>query len=88
MHYVYGITEFRENEPSVQKSVFNRLRVEHCSGLQQRLSDFLLYQHITPHTTTGRPPADLLMGRKLRSKLDLLIPDVSAAVSRTSEEVS
>ena len=45
--------------------------------LQQRLSDFLLYQHITPHTTTGRPPAELLMGRKLRSKLDLLIPDVS-----------
>ena len=35
--------------------------------LHQRLSDFLLYQHITPHTTTGRPPAELLMGRKLRS---------------------
>ena len=29
--YVHGITEFGENEPSVQKSVFKRLRVEHCS---------------------------------------------------------
>ena len=28
--YVHGITEFGENEPSVQKSVFKRLRVEHC----------------------------------------------------------
>ena len=53
--------------------------------LQQRLSDFLLYQHITPHTTTGRPPAELLMGRKLRSKLDLLIPDVSIRVQLSQE---
>ena len=29
--YVHGITEFGENEPSVQKSVFKRLRVEHCT---------------------------------------------------------
>ena len=28
--YVHGITKFGENEPSVQKSVFKRLRVEHC----------------------------------------------------------
>ena len=28
--YVHRITEFGENEPSVQKSVFKRLRVEHC----------------------------------------------------------
>ena len=30
-YYVHGITEFGENELSVQKSVFKRLRVEHCS---------------------------------------------------------
>ena len=29
--YVHRITEFGENEPSVQKSVFKRLRVEHCT---------------------------------------------------------
>ena len=29
--YVHGITEFRENELSIQKSVFKRLRVEHCT---------------------------------------------------------
>ena len=33
--YVHGITEFGENEPSVQKSVFKRLRVEHCTVLQK-----------------------------------------------------
>ena len=29
--YVHGIKKFRENELSIQKSVFKRLRVEHCS---------------------------------------------------------
>ena len=33
--YVHRITEFGENEPSVQKSVFKRLRVEHCSNLME-----------------------------------------------------
>ena len=28
--YVHGIKQFRENELSIQKSVFKRLRVEHC----------------------------------------------------------
>ena len=29
--YVHGIKQFRENELSIQKSVFKRLSVEHCS---------------------------------------------------------
>ena len=28
--YVHEIKQFRENELSIQKSVFKRLRVEHC----------------------------------------------------------
>ena len=28
--YVHGTKKFRENELSIQKSVFKRLRVEHC----------------------------------------------------------
>ena len=35
---------------------------------------------ITPHTTTGIPPSELLMGCRLRSRLDLLHPDLSGHV--------
>ena len=34
----------------------------------------------TPHSTTGEPPALMLMGRKLRTRLDLLIPSVERHV--------
>lgn len=40
-----------------------------------KISRFLLTQHITPTTTTGFSPAQLLMKRRLRSCLDLLHPD-------------
>ena len=36
---------------------------------------FLFHYRITPHSTTGVSPAELMFGRKLRNKLDLLLPD-------------
>ncbi|XP_060543247.1 uncharacterized protein K02A2.6-like, partial [Pantherophis guttatus] len=39
---------------------------------QERIDNFLLTQHITPHATTHKSPAELLMGRRLRSPLDRL----------------
>ncbi|KAG8172131.1 hypothetical protein JTE90_025695 [Oedothorax gibbosus] len=47
---------------------------------KKRLAQFLLHQHITPSTVTGLTrkkkcsPAELLMGRRLRSCLDRLHP--------------
>ena len=35
---------------------------------------FLFNYRLTPHSTTGVSPAELMFGRKLRSKLDLLSP--------------
>ena len=43
--------------------------------LSARLSRFLLWYRITPHSTTGSSPSELMWGRRLRSKLDLLLPD-------------
>ena len=50
------------------------------ASIQDRLSHFLFHYKITPHSTTGLPPAEMLMGRRLRSRLDLLFPDVSQQV--------
>ncbi|XP_041651122.1 uncharacterized protein K02A2.6-like [Cheilinus undulatus] len=50
--------------------------------LQTKLSRFLFSYRITPHATTGVSPAELMMSRRLRSTLDLLIPDVKSKVQR------
>ena len=48
--------------------------------LRQKLARFLFSYRITPQSTTGVSPAELLIGRKLRSVLDLLNPNVSGRV--------
>lgn len=53
--------------------------------LQKKLSKFLLAYRNTEHSTTQESPATLFMGRKLRTRLDLLKPDLSETV-RTSQE--
>ena len=49
-------------------------------SLQGRVSHILFYSHITPHSTTGISPTELLQNRRLRSQLDLIRPDVEAHV--------
>ena len=51
-------------------------------SLQERLSKFLFAYRITPHTTTGVAPAQLLMNRQLRSRLDRLFPDLQVRVQK------
>ncbi|XP_060542061.1 uncharacterized protein K02A2.6-like [Pantherophis guttatus] len=51
---------------------------------QERIDNFLLTQHITPHATTHKSPAELLMGRRLRSPLDRLHPQYSPEVTATA----
>ena len=46
-------------------------------NLETQISRFLFQYRLTPHSTTGATPAELLMGRQPHSRLDLLHPDVS-----------
>ena len=48
-----------------------------AGSLQAKLARFLLGYRNTPHPDTGHSSAFLLMGRPLRSMLDLLKPDSS-----------
>ena len=48
------------------------------ADLSVRLQKFLISYRNAPHKSTGRPPAELMFGRRLRTRLDLLKPDVRA----------
>ena len=50
------------------------------NSVQEKLSRFLFGYRITPHTTTGVPPCEMLMNRRLRSRLDLFHPEMSGKV--------
>jgi len=52
-------------------------------NITEKLSKFLFKYRITPHSTTGIPPAELLMGRKIRPKLDLLQPNLTSKVQQS-----
>ena len=50
----------------------------------QKITSFLLSYRTTPHTTTGCTPAELLMNGRLRTRLDLLRPDLRKKVAKPS----
>ncbi|KFD49840.1 hypothetical protein M513_09307 [Trichuris suis] len=62
------------------------LRRMESGDLSQQLASFLLSQHTLPCVTTGRSPAELLMNRRLRSRLDRLHPDWSSEHKREIED--
>ena len=51
-------------------------------SLATKVSRVLFNYRITPQSTTGLSPAEMLQGRKLRSTLDLLHPDRRVKVER------
>ena len=50
-----------------------------------RIARMLFQYRITPHSTTGVSPAELLMGRRIRSHLDQIRPDLSGHVESKQE---
>ena len=54
--------------------------------LEDRLGCFLFQYRLTPHTTTGTSPAELLMGRKPCSTLDLIKPNIADRVRRNQQK--
>ena len=54
-------------------------------SLESRLARFLLNYQTTTHATTGVSPAELMFGRRIRTRLDLLKPDLSRTVRARQE---
>lgn len=55
-------------------------------SLEDRLSKFLFSYRITPHSTTGNSPAELLFGRRPRSILDLVRPNLAQHVQTRQQQ--
>jgi hypothetical protein len=49
---------------------------------------YMLVYRNTPHCTTGETPAMLLMGRRLRTRLDLLYPSVKSHVEKKQQDMA
>ena len=54
--------------------------------LNDNLSQLLFTYHITPHSTIGISPSELLMDRKLKSRFDLLKPNIAIRVEHKQQE--
>ena len=52
---------------------------------EQQLMSFLLTYRTSPHSTTGVSPCKLFLNRELRTRLDLLFPDVRRRVEEKQE---
>ena len=53
-----------------------------------RISRFLLQYRVTPQTTTGQSPSELLMGRRLCIALDLIHPDIAKKIEVKQNKIS
>ena len=70
------------------QTIKQSLRASHHSGtpLSQALATFLLRYRSTPHCTMGVAPCMLFCNRRLRTRLDLLAPDMATRVQRQQDK--
>lgn len=55
--------------------------------LNMKLSRFLIANRRAPHSTTGKPPAELMLGRNIKTRLDLIRPSDIDKTVRKEEEI-
>ncbi|XP_044592420.1 uncharacterized protein K02A2.6-like isoform X2 [Cotesia glomerata] len=73
-----------ENAVRSFKSKF-KLMLKSGYDKSEALIKYLFYARATPHATTGVSPAELQIGRKFRTILDLIRPDVSEYVKNKQD---
>ena len=54
-------------------------------SIEAKVSRFLFRYRNTPHSTTGQSPAELLLGRKMKTHLEILRPDIASRVNDHQE---
>ena len=69
------------------QTVKQGLRKQKCGSIQARLCRFLFSYRTSPHSTTGQTPAELMMGRRLRTRMDCLLPDLQDRVTTSQQRM-
>ncbi|CAG2224140.1 unnamed protein product [Mytilus edulis] len=54
-------------------------------SIETRMAKFLFTYRLTPHATTAIAPAEMLMGRRPRSLLDLTYPNINSRVQQKQQ---
>ena len=54
--------------------------------MKHRLANFLFRYRTTPHSTTGVIPAELIVRRRLRTRLSLIRPNLAQVVEAKQEK--
>lgn len=62
-----------------------KIRKDEEGSTGEKLARFLLGYRTTPHSATGVTPAEILIGRRLRTRLDILHPSLTAKMERQSK---
>ncbi len=62
------------------------LKKETVGDIEERLAKILFNYRITPQTTTGISPSELLLGGRSRSRLDLLKPNIAHRVEKKQSQ--
>ena len=62
------------------QTVKRGLKKETQGSMKVRLAKVLMAYRTTPQSTTGTSPSQLLLGRRIRTRLDLLIPNIAERV--------
>ena len=65
------------------KEGFKRLQ---DGSINTRISRFLFKYRLTPHSSTGVSPAELMFGRKLRSQLDQIRPSLGERARQSQDQ--
>lgn len=73
-----------ENAVRTLKRVIKKALQEKCN-VDRALWSFLTYYRNVEHSTTGESPSMLMLGRRFRTRLDLIKPDREAQVLRAQE---
>ena len=65
------------------QTVKNGLESNYCNNktLKERLTDFLTSYRSTPHTITNRTPAEMFIGRNIKTRIDLIKPHLTSEAS-------
>ena len=57
------------------------------SASRSQIKNFLLSYRTTPTTTTGQTPSELFLGRSLRTRADLIIPDLTDRMNLKNTQI-